>query len=76
MIMETVSATKLRKNLFEYLNRITRGETFVIERHNQPVAKLSAVDEIDWRDKRRTTLTINVSEKELIQPLEDWDEYA
>ena len=76
MIMETVSATKLRKNLFEYLNRITRGETFVIERHNQPVAKLSAVDKIDWRDKRRTTLTINVSEKELIQPLEDWDEYT
>lgn len=76
MIMETVSATKLRKNLFEYLNRITRGETFVIERHNRPVAKLSAVDKIDWRDKRRTTLTINVSEKELIQPLEDWDEYT
>ena len=76
MIMETVSATKLRKNLFEYLNRITRGETFVIERHNQPVAKLSAVDKIEWRDKRRTTLTINVSEKELIQPLEDWDEYT
>ncbi len=74
--MEMVSATKLRKNLFEYLNRITNGETFVIERHNQPVAKLSAVDEIDWRDNRKTTLKINVPEKELIQPLEDWDEYA
>ncbi|MCB0087559.1 MAG: type II toxin-antitoxin system prevent-host-death family antitoxin [Caldilineaceae bacterium] len=38
--MVTVSATNLRKHLFEYLDKAAAGETIVIQRHNQEVARI------------------------------------
>ncbi|MBW2339497.1 MAG: type II toxin-antitoxin system Phd/YefM family antitoxin, partial [Deltaproteobacteria bacterium] len=37
--MITISATKLRNNLFDYLDKVAEGETVVIQRNNHEVAR-------------------------------------
>jgi len=74
--MLTVSATKLRNNLFEYLDKVASGETIVIQRNNQEVARLISTKQINWRDKMTITPRILVSPEELIQPMEVvWEDY-
>jgi prevent-host-death family protein len=38
--MLEVSATELRNNLFGYLDKISQGETIVIRRNNEAVARM------------------------------------
>jgi len=74
--MLTVSATKLRNNLFEYLDKVASGETIVIQRNNKEVARLISTKQINWRDKMTITPRILVSPEELIQPMEVvWEDY-
>jgi prevent-host-death family protein len=74
--MIKISATKLRNNLFEYLDKASAGETIVIQRNNQDVARIVPTHQIDWRDKMSIKPELLVSPEELIKPLEDiWEEY-
>ena len=75
--MIKITATKLRKNLFEYLDKASEGETIVIQRNNQDVARIVPIHQIDWRDKMSIKPELLVSQEELIKPIEDiWEEYV
>ena len=69
--MIKVSVTKLRNNLFEYIDKMAGGETIVILRRKQEVARLVSVPKTDWRDNMKVQPKILVSPKDLIKPLED-----
>jgi prevent-host-death family protein len=75
--MIKISATKLRNNLFNYLDKASAGETIVIQRNNQDVARIVPTHQIDWRDKMSIKPELLVSPDELIKPIEDiWEEYV
>ena len=75
--MISVSATKLRNNLFEYLDKISEGEIIIIQRNNEEVARLVPARKVNWRDKMTVKPEIVVAPEELIKPLEDvWEEYV
>ncbi len=74
--MIKVSATKLRSNLFEYLDKVSRGETIAIERNKQEVARLVSPPMADWRENMKVQPEVLCPEEELIKPMEDiWEEY-
>ncbi len=74
--MITVTATKLRNNLFELLDKVAEGETIVIQRNHKEVARLLPLRKPDWRKNMSTKPKILVSTEELIHPIEDiWEEY-
>lgn len=74
--MITVTATKFRKNLFEYLDKVAAGETVIIFRNNKEVARLVSLKPVDWRARMTETITVNVSPEELMEPIQGiWDEY-
>jgi len=75
--MITVTATKLRNNLFEYLDKISKGETIIINRNNKEVARLISTRPADWRAKMTSKPQAMVGPEELIKPLEDiWEGYV
>ncbi|MFQ5613761.1 MAG: type II toxin-antitoxin system Phd/YefM family antitoxin [Anaerolineae bacterium] len=74
--MIKVSATKLRKNLFDYLDKAAAGEIIVIQRNNQEVARLIPAKQTNWRDKMKMTPELLVSPEDLMKPLDDiWEDY-
>ncbi len=75
--MIKVSATKFRNNIFKYLDKIEEGETIVIERNNQEVARLIADNKTEWRDQMKVQPELLVSPEKIIEPLDDiWEEYT
>ena len=75
--MIKVSATKLRNNLFDYLDKAAEGETIIIQRNNREVARLIPTQQGNWRDNMTSTLQLLVSPEELIEPMADvWEDYA
>ena len=75
--MITVSATKLRSNLFNYLDEASKGETIIIQRNNQEVARLIPTHQTNWRDKMTIEPEIMVETQAFIKPLEDiWEDYV
>ncbi len=75
--MIRISATKLRNNLFKYLDKASAGETIVIQRNNQDVARIVPTHQIDWRNKMSIKPELLLSPDELIKPIEDiWEEYV
>ena len=75
--MITVSATKLRNNLFDYLDKVAEGETVVIQRNNHEVARLLPLQKPNWRNNMSIKPKILVSPDELIRPIEDiWEDYV
>ena len=75
--MIKVTATKLRNNLFDYLNKVSEGETIIIQKNNKEVARLISAHQENWRDKMTIKPRIMVPPEELIKPLEEiWEEYA
>jgi len=76
-IMITISATKLRNNLFDYLNKVADGETIVIQRNDQEVARLLPVHQLNWRNHMSIKPKLLVSPDELIKPIDDiWEDYV
>ncbi len=69
--MIEVSATKLRNHLFDYLDRVSEGETIVIRRNNQEVARLVPTQQVNWREKMHIEPKLLVAPEELIQPIEE-----
>lgn len=75
--MIKVSATKLRKELFNYLNKAEDGETIIVQRNNHEVARLVPVKQRNWRDKMKIKPKLLTSPEEFIKPLENlWDDYV
>ena len=75
--MIRVSATKLRNNLFDYLDKAASGETIIIQRNKHEVARLVAAQPVEWREKMKLTPRLLVEPEELIKPLDDiWAEYT
>ena len=74
--MLTVSVSKFRANLFDYLDLVSGGEIVVIERNNKVVARLVASQQTDWRVNMIVRSEILVEPGELVKPLDGvWDEY-
>ena len=69
--MITTSATNLRNNLFEYLEKVINGETIIIYRNKKEVAKLIPPRVSNWRDQMNTKIKILVPHDEIIEPIED-----
>lgn len=75
--MIKISATKLRNNLFDYLDKVAEGETVVIQRNNREVARLLPLQKPNWRKNMSIKPKIFVSPDELIKPMEDiWEDYV
>ncbi len=75
--MLTTSATNLRNNLFDYLEKVTHGETIVVYLNKKEVAKLVPPNITNWRDQMKTKVKICVPPDEMIEPIEDiWQEYV
>ncbi|MGD2088930.1 MAG: type II toxin-antitoxin system Phd/YefM family antitoxin [Candidatus Aminicenantes bacterium] len=74
--MIVVSATKLRSNLFEYLAKVSKGETITIQRNGKDVARVVPSQKEDWRDKMRKKVKLLVPPDEVFAPMEDvWEDY-
>ncbi len=75
--MIKISATKLRNNLFDCLDKVAEGETILIQRNNREVARLVPTSQQNWREKMHIQPEIIVSADEIIEPLEDiWEDYV
>ena len=75
--MIEVTATKLRNNLFDYLDKASEGETIIIRRNNKEVARLVPTSQANWRDKMTIKPKIMVSPEALKKPIEDiWEGYV
>ena len=75
--MIKVSATKLRNELFDYLDKAEEGATIVVHRDNHEVARLVPVKQMNWRDKMKAKPKLLTSPEEFIKPLENlWDDYV
>ena len=75
--MIKISATKLRNNLFDFLDKVAEGETILIQRNNQEVARLLPVNQLNWRMRMSILPEIRVSPEEIIKPVEDiWEDYV
>ena len=75
--MIKVSATKLRNNLFDYLDKTSEGETIIIQRNNKEVARIVPTRQTNWRDKMTIKPKLMVEPEEFIKPIEDlWEEYV
>ena len=74
--MIVLSATKLRNNLFEYLAKVSKGETLTIQRNGKDVALVVPPQKKDWRDKMRTKVKLLVPPDKAFAPMEDlWEDY-
>lgn len=76
--MLTVTASKLRNHIFEYLDKVKQGETIKIIRNKKETAMLVPVNHGDWRDGcMHQKIKLNCSFEGLIVPLDDvWEEYV
>lgn len=75
--MIAVTATALRKNLFEYLDRAALGETIIVKRNNIEVARIVGKAPADWRTALDDDFELLVDADTLLQPLEDiWEAYT
>jgi prevent-host-death family protein len=75
-VMIVVSATKLRNNLFEYLAKVSKGETITIQRNGKEVAMVVPSPKKDWRDNMRTKVKLLVSTDDAFAPMGDiWEDY-
>ena len=74
--MVIVSATKLRSNLFEYLDRLAAGEVIIIQRNNEEVGRIIPTQKSNWREKMTVRSQLLVDPEEFIKPIDDiWEEY-
>jgi prevent-host-death family protein len=74
--MIVLSATKLRNNLFQYLAKVSKGETITVQRNGKDVALVVPPQKKDWRDKMRTKVKLPVPPDKTFAPMEDiWEGY-
>ena len=75
--MLTVTASKLRNHIFEYLGKVKQGETVTIILNKEEIAMLVPVNRGDWRDNLQQEIKLNCSPEKLATPMSDvWEEYV
>ena len=75
-IMIVVNATKLRNNLFEYLAKVSKGETLTVRRNGKDLAMVVPPPKKDWRSNIRTKVKMLAPAELTFAPLEDlWEDY-
>jgi antitoxin (DNA-binding transcriptional repressor) of toxin-antitoxin stability system len=75
--MITVSTNELKENLFQYLEKISQGETILVQQNKESVAKLVSVHQKDWREKMKIRPQLLVPPSKIIEPMTDiWKEYV
>ncbi|WP_419660387.1 toxin-antitoxin system, antitoxin component, PHD family [Desulfosarcina variabilis str. Montpellier] len=75
--MIKVSATKLRNNLFTYLDLAAKGEIILVHRNNKEIVRIVSTLQPDWRDKMTIKPKILVESQEFIKPVEEiWEDYV
>ena len=72
--MITISATEFHNHFSEYLDRVTQGETVNIAQDHREIAQMTPSK--NWRNRMTIQPRLQVSTKQLIEPLEDelWEE--
>ena len=65
--MITITATKLRNNLFSYLEQVEQGEILEIIRNNKTVAILTPAQKNEWQKTLKNRLIRKVSIEEVKQ---------
>ncbi len=74
--MIIVNATKLRNNLFEYLNKVSKGETITIRRNGEDLAVVAPPPKKDWRSNMRTKVKLLAPVEIAFAPMDDiWVDY-
>ncbi|MCK4763945.1 MAG: type II toxin-antitoxin system prevent-host-death family antitoxin [Candidatus Aminicenantes bacterium] len=74
--MITVTATKLRSDIFVFLDKVAQGETITVQRNGREVALMVPANRGNWRDRMREKIKLLVPPDEAFAPLEDtWEEY-
>ena len=68
----TVTITRLRRHLFELVDRASRGEPIIIVRNGAAVAQLLPARRLDWRGRMTATPRLRVADDEAFRPLDDW----
>ncbi len=72
----TVTITRLRRNLFDLVDRASRGEPIIIVRNGAEVARLLPAGHPDWRGRMTITPRLRVADDEAFLPLDDWDAHV
>ena len=72
----TVTITRLRRNLFDLVDRASRGEPIVIVGNRTEVARLLPAEHLDWRGRMTITPRLQVADDEAFLPLDDWDAHV
>ena len=65
--MITITATKLRNNLFSYLEQVEQGEILKIIKNNKTVAILTPPQKNEWQKTLKNRLIRKVSIEEVKQ---------
>jgi len=74
--MIVVNATKLRNNLFKYLERVAQGETITIKRNGEDLAMVIPPQKKDWRINMRNKVKLSGPMEDVFAPMEDiWEDY-
>lgn len=75
--MVTMTASQLRKELFQALERVVHGETVEVCWKGARVARIMPVCEGDWRDGMSQQPRLTCSPEEAFAPMEDvWEEHV
>lgn len=75
-VMTVVSATKLRNNLFEFLARVSKGETITIRRNGEDVGMIVPAKKVDWQDNMTVKAKLLVPPDQAFSPMDDiWEDY-
>jgi len=74
--MIVVNATTLRNNLFEYLAKVSKGETITIRKNGKDLAVVAPPPKKDWRSNMRTKVKLLVPVETAFAPMDDiWEDY-
>ena len=76
--MITVTATKLRKNLFDLLVQVSKGEIIAIQRKGEEVALIVPPKKGDWRERMKIVPKLLVPPEQAFASLEteeEWEDY-
>jgi len=76
--MITVTATKLRNNLFELLAQVSKGEVITVRKNGEEVALMVPPQKGDWRERMKIVPKLLVPPEQAFASMEnekEWEDY-
>lgn len=71
-----ITATQLRTNLFEVLNKVTKGHVVNIELNGKEIGQIIPMPKKDWRTAIKTEARLLKNADDAFAPLDDiWEGY-